>query len=196
MAVNTLVESIQEALDQVVLVTKPSPFTKHWWSKELTELKHEQKRLSKLSYHYRGIQDHAVHAEFKAATNKLSNRIDKAKKEHWTEWLESATSQDMYTAYKYLNSKPSDYSSTQIPPLKTTNHQEQERLATENAAKAETLADTFFPPPPARTIIPDYAYPELLKVQGYFSREDIHKAIKKLKAYKAPSKDGIQNVII
>ena len=95
MAVNTLVESIQEALDQVVLVTKPSPFTKHWWSKELTELKHEQKRLSKLSYHYRGIQDHAVHAEFKAATNKLSNRIDKAKKEHWTEWLESATSQDI-----------------------------------------------------------------------------------------------------
>ena len=102
----------------------------------------------------------------------------------------------MYTANKYLNSKPSDYSSTQIPPLKTTNHQEQEGLATENAAKAETLADMIFPPPPARTIIPDYAYPELLKVQGYFSREDIHKAIKKLKAYKAPGKDGIQNVII
>ena len=88
-AVNTLVESIQEVLDQVVLVTKMSPFTKHRWTKELTKLKHKQNRLSKLSYCYRGIWDHAVHAKFKAATNKLSNRINETKKEHWMEWLES-----------------------------------------------------------------------------------------------------------
>ena len=54
----------------------------------------------------------------------------------------------------------------------------------------------FFPPPPAKTIIPDYVYPEPLKVWGYFSREDIHKVIKKLKAYKAPGEDGIQNIVI
>ena len=91
-AVNTLVETIQEVLDQEVPITKPSPFTKCWWTKELTELKHEQTRLSKLSYRYRGIRDHTVHAEFKSATNKLSNRINETKKEHWTEWLQSANS--------------------------------------------------------------------------------------------------------
>ena len=58
------------------------------------------------------------------------------------------------------------------------------------------LAEAFFPPPPVESIIPDCAYPEPLKARGFFSREDIHSAIKKLKSYKAPGKDGIQNVII
>ena len=38
-AVNTLVVTLQEVLDQEVPATKPSPFTKQWWTKELTELK-------------------------------------------------------------------------------------------------------------------------------------------------------------
>ena len=195
-AVNTLVVTLQEVLDQEVLATKPSPFTKRWWTKELTELKQEQTRLNKLSYHFRGIQDHTVHAEFKSATNNLSNRIDEMKKEHWEEWLENATSQDIYTTNKYLNSEPSDYSSTWILPLKTTNLQQHEEMATKNSAKAEALAEAFFPPPPVKSIIPDCAYLELLKARGFFSREDICSAIKKLKSYKAPGKDGIQNVVI
>ena len=39
--VNTLVVTLQEVLDQEVPATKPSPFTKQWWTKELTELKQE-----------------------------------------------------------------------------------------------------------------------------------------------------------
>ena len=159
-------------------------------------MKREQTRLNKLSYRFRGIRDHAVHAEFKSVTNNLSNRIDKTKKEHWEEWLENATSRDIYTTNKYLNSEPSDYSSTWILPLKTTNLQQHKELTTENSAKAEALAEAFFPPPPVESIIPDCAYLELLKARGFFSREDIRSAIKKLKSYKAPGKDGIQNIVI
>ena len=57
------------------------------------------------------------------------------------------------------------------------------------------MAEAFFPPPPVESIIPDCAYLEPLKARGFFSREDIHSAIKKLKPYKAPGKDGIQNVV-
>ena len=196
--VNALVRLIQEVLTQEVPATKPSPYTKRWWSKELTELKKEHSKLSKLPNCFRGIPNHAIHAEHKTAANKLRNRIDKTKKEHWTEWLDNTTSQDIYTANKYITSEPSDYSSTCIPLLKTTNNWQQKTLVTDNSAKAKAkaLAKVFFSPPPTERVIPDTTYPEPLKARGYFSCNDIHKAIKKLKSYKAPGEDGIQNTVI
>ena len=162
----------------------------------LTDLKQEKNRLSKISYWFRGTPDHPVHAEHKAATNNLSNRIDEMKKEHWIDWLEDATSKDIYTANRYINSEPSDYSSTWIPPLKHHNNQQQETLATENSDKADALADSFFPPPPDTPIIPNTVYPEPLKAKWIFSKKDICAAIKKLKVFKAPGKDGIQNIVL
>ena len=195
-AVNKLVEAIQEVLEVEVPASKPCPYTKRWWTKELTELKQEQQRLSKLSYRFRGIPNHPVHADYKNAANKLNNRIDETKREHWTDWLENASSQDIYTANKYVNSDPSDYSSARIPPLKTRNESQQDSLATENMAKAEALAETFFPPPPRKCIIPDMAYPRPLKAKGTFTRDDIRAAVQKLQPYKAPGEDGIQNIVI
>ena len=191
--VNTLVRLIQEVLAQEVPVTKPSPYTKHWWLKELTKLKREHSKLSKLSYHFRGIPNHPIYAKHKSTTNKLRNRIDETKKEHWTEWLDNATTRDIYTTNKYITSKPSDYSNMLIPPLKITNNQQQETLATDNSAKAKALAEVFFPPPSTEHALPATAYPEPLKARGYFSRSDICEAIKKLKPYNAPGEDGIQN---
>ena len=152
--VNTLVRLIQE-----VPTTKPSPYTKHWWSKELIELKREHSKLSKFSYHFRGIPNHPVHAKHKSAANKLRNRIDETKKEHWTEWLNNATTHDIYTTNKYITSEPSDYSNMCIPPLKITNNQQQETLATNNSAKAKALAEAFFPQPPTEHALPTTAYP-------------------------------------
>ena len=157
--------------------------------KELTKLKGDL-------YHFRGIPNHAVHAEHKSTANKLRNRIDETKKEHWTEWLNNTTSQDIYTANKYITSKPSDYSSTHIPPLKFTNNQQQETLATDNSAKAKALTEAFFPPPPTELVLSETAYPEPLKARGYFLHNNICKAIKKLKSYKVPGEDGIQNIVI
>ena len=54
----------------------------------------------------------------------------------------------------------------------------------------------MFPPPPDLSIIPDTAYPKLLKARGIFSRKDIKDMIRKLKPYKAPGVDGIQNIVL
>ena len=195
-AINKLVETIQEVLEVVVPATKPCPYTKCWWTKELMELKQVQQRLSKLSFRFRGTPNHPVHVEYKTTANKLNNRIDETKREHWTDWLENASSQDIYTTNKYVNSDPSDYSNACIPPLKTHDEFQQETLATENRAKAKTLAEVFFPPPPNECTIPDSAYPQPLKAKGIFTRNDIYAAVQKLQHYKVPGEDGIQNVII
>lgn len=194
--VNTLVDIINEVIDEEVPASKPSPFAKRWWTKELTELKKEKNRLSNLSYKHRGMPDAPVHAKHKEAVNTFCNRLEEIKKEHWTNWLEEATSKDVYIAGKYITSEPSDYSNARIPSLKTTNHQGVETLATENATKAEALVKTFFPPPPPEPTLPSTAYPEPLKSRGIFSRDDIRAAIKKLKPYKAPGSDGIQNIVL
>ena len=48
--VNLFVNTINEVLDKEVPTTQPSPFMKRWWTKELTDLKKEKKRLSNLLY--------------------------------------------------------------------------------------------------------------------------------------------------
>ena len=196
-AVNTLVDAIQEAIREVVPETRPSPFAKRWWTAELTELKREKNKLSKLSYRFRGLPNHPIHAEYRTANQKLYNRIEETKKSHWSDWLENATPSDVYTANKYINSEPSDYSNARIPALKIHNTEtNQDTISNDNALKAKALADTFFPPPPPAPIIPDYVYPEPLKPKGTFTRDNIREAVKKLKPYKAPGLDGIQNVVL
>ena len=75
-SVNSLVEMIQEVLKQKVSVTKPSPYMKRWWSKELTRLKKEKNKLSKISYKFRGMTDHPPYAEHRSAANGLHSCID------------------------------------------------------------------------------------------------------------------------
>ena len=104
---------------------------------------------------------------------------------------------NIYTANKYINSEPMDYSNTHILDLKTCNSTtQQEIMVTDNSTKAKALATMFFPSPPSSPVIPPSAYPKSLKAKGFFTKNDIRKAIKKLKLYKAPGTDGIQNIVL
>ena len=49
-AVDTLIQCINDVIDKEVPPSKPCPFTKRWWTKELTKLKKEKNRLSRISY--------------------------------------------------------------------------------------------------------------------------------------------------
>lgn len=148
---------------------------KRWWTKELTDLKKEKNRLSKMAHHFRGTPDHPYHTEHKEAAWKLSNCIDATKKKHWSDWLEKATFNNIYTANKYINSDPTDYSNTCIPDLKTFIVITQtETLATNNETKAKSLTKTFFPLPPTTPVIQAITYPKPLKAKGTFSKDIGH----------------------
>ena len=173
MAADSLVNAINEALKETVPISKPSPYARCWWMRELMELKKVKNRLSNFSYKLHGIPEAPTHAQHKEAMDKFCHRVDEIKKAHWDNWLEGATSKDIYITNKFITSLPSDYANTKIPPLKTPNPASPNPTANTNLEKANELASVFFPPPPANPSIQATAYSELIKPYGIFSCDDI-----------------------
>ena len=118
MAADSLVNAINEALKETGPISKPPPYARHWWTRELTELKKVKNRLSNISYKLRGILEAPAHVQHKEAMDKFCHRVDEIKKAHWDDWLEGATSKDIYITNKFVTSSPSDYANTRIPHLK------------------------------------------------------------------------------
>ena len=108
--VDKVISIIAEVLNGTLEELKPSPFSRRWWTKELTALKKDQNRLSNKSYKLRDIPGHLIHTKFKAAVNKFKEVMTATRKQDWVDWLESVEHQEIYTANKFLVSEPSDYS--------------------------------------------------------------------------------------
>jgi hypothetical protein len=194
--VDTLVQIISSVLEKEIPETKPSPHVQCWWTKELTDLKKHQNRLSNKHYKLRHIADHPIIAEHKAATAKFKRVLKDTRDQHWKDWLEAASQCDIYIANKYLSSEPTDFSLARIPSLHTNIHGF-DNVAETNEAKAEALAHSFFPLPPGTSSVPsNFTYPRPLPGIKFFSRHCIRQAIKKLSLYKAPRPDGIPNVVL
>jgi hypothetical protein len=194
--VDMVVRIITEVLNDNLEVTKPSPYSKRWWTKELSDLRTKQNKLSNDSHRFRLILDHLSHQEYKAAVKEFKKLLTDTKKQNWIDWLENAQQNDLYLANKYISSEPTDYSNTRIPPLRTCSNGVN-GLAESNTAKAEALAKSFFPPPPATTSVPpNVTYPVPLKGIKFFSRARIRQVFRKLSPYKAPGSDRIPNVVL
>jgi Reverse transcriptase (RNA-dependent DNA polymerase) len=193
--VDQLIDIITDVLHENLDELKPSPFSRRWWTKELTELKKEQNRLSNKLYRLRDVRNHPIHVEFRASINKFKEIMIETCKQHWIDWLESIEQQEIYTANKYLVSKPTDYSSARIPMLRT-NINGIEGIAEDNETKAKELAKSFFPPPPdTSSVPPNHEYPTPLKGIRFYSRARIQQVFKTFSPYKAPGQDKIPNVV-
>jgi hypothetical protein len=194
--VNELVHIISAVLEQNLEATKPSPFTRRWWTKELSDLKKSQNRPSNKAFKLCHLCDHPIHKEYKTAVNKFSKVMHKTCSQDWTDWLESAMQKDLCIANKHITNEPSDYSNACIPTL-WTNTNRLPDLAEDNISKAEALALSFFLPPPAVSHVPsNQVYPLHLKGIRFFSWARIHQVIHSLSPYKAPGPDKIPNIVL
>lgn len=62
-----LMSLIGDVIQETVPISKPSPFAKRWWSKELDGLRKQVNQLGRHSYQLRSFPEHPVHKEYKWA---------------------------------------------------------------------------------------------------------------------------------
>lgn len=188
--------ALRDTVKKHIPVSRPCPHTRRWWTKELMDLKKHSNQLSHLSHKFHALPDHICHRASKDARNKLANEVFKAKREHWQEWLEEASGDDIWMAHCYIKTSPGNDSRTHIPTLKGKNHNGKDFTTTTNEKKGDLLAQMLFPPPPDISSVPaDFTYPDPVDKWAPITREHLNKAIQNLSPYKAPGPDRITNIV-
>ena len=79
--VSFITKIIHHAITSDVPVAKPSPFTKKWWTKELSDMREHEYRPSSYAYRFRHVADHPSRLQYRQCANKSANKIRRAKKE-------------------------------------------------------------------------------------------------------------------
>ena len=131
--------ALRETVENCVPKMKPSPHSRCWWTKDLTELKKDVNHLNCITYQFRAIPDHPSHRASKVARNCLVDEIFTAKKDHWHNWLEEMSGDDLWMAHRYINTPQSDGGCTRIPTLNVKTTEGISIMATSNKEKGELL---------------------------------------------------------
>jgi len=139
-ATQELENHIQKLLQEKVPSPKVLPYTKRWWSRELTNLQKEYNhyRNQWTAAKRRGNFNPTLQAAVIKANRNYLAQIAKQKKNHWKEFLDD--NQNVWKALAYLNNSSKTWT---LPTLTARN-----RTYQEDKEKAELLLQTFFPPQP------------------------------------------------
>jgi hypothetical protein len=119
------------------------------------------------------------------------------KHKHWADYLEEATSDDIWTANRYVKEPSGDGGNPRIPSLKVNNHSGTPIDINTNDEKAKAFADSFFPKPPQASSVPlNYEYPDPLPNPPPITSKQIEEQICHLSPYKACGPDEIPNIVL
>ena len=81
---NSLTTVINTVVAAIVPCTKPSPFTKRWWTRELSQACSMMRREVRLANKVNNDPSHPSHQEYRLHHNAYTSLIRSTKKEHWT----------------------------------------------------------------------------------------------------------------
>jgi hypothetical protein len=73
-ALKNLNEAIQNAIEKHVKLTKPSPYSKRWWTSELASEKKKIQQLGGKSKYHRSNPQHPIHEKYRQQRNRYSGR--------------------------------------------------------------------------------------------------------------------------
>ena len=177
-------------------MSNPTPKSKRWWTKELTQLCRLSNKLGRQSHQRGQDPEHDIHRQHDAAKKKYHKVLEHTKRHHWWDWLKKGEDPDLWTAHRYVSAPREDGGKTRIPSLKY-KVDEEEHMATSNQEKGCVLAKNFFPTK-LRTdeSLTEHIYPEACSHAGKITTEQIREQLCKLKLFKAPGPNGIPNIVL
>ncbi|CDO74892.1 hypothetical protein BN946_scf184461.g4 [Trametes cinnabarina] len=194
-SIDALVSDITDILSQAaqdsIPHAKPCPYSKHWWTSELTAMKCEASRLAN-----RAAKRHASEADTEAARHAhwvYHRAIRRQKRQHWREYVEAATERTIWQASKYVTQAPENTLASRLPALTLPDGS----VARSCHEKRDALMSQFFPVPPPASLddINDTVHGEQLPLTP-FTEEDVAAAVNDLHPFKAPGPSGVPNAAL
>ena len=188
-----LLDALQATIDNEVPETRPPPYAKRWFSKELNDMCREVSRTGRRAYRLRDTPQHPIHHEYRTLRNRYGDRIKQAKRDHWEAWIAEADMKSIWTVGKYVRAGSTDGGRSSIPPIRRPGAAEPTR---HSAEKSTIFYETFFPaPPPGAARRVHGTYPRDVFDFANISDAQIVDACHRLKEFKAPGPDGIPNEV-
>lgn len=184
-----LMAAVSEAVHALTPRAKPSPHTKRWWTRDLTQLRriYTYWRNRARAERRAGCARPDLEETAKGASKQYHDAIRQQKKKHWDEFL--ADNDNIWNAAKYL--KAGDEAFGKVPQLNradgttTADHKEQ----------AEELLTTFFPPLPS-DIDDEGPKPQRAPVaMPAITLEEVERQLHVAKPWKAPGDDGLPAMV-
>ena len=193
-AVNKLIDTTITAVKDHTPMSRPSPYAKRWFNPDLKtqQVEHNKcRRRWQTSCATRGKDHRATMDLFEEMRKKRrdwTRRIEKAKKEHWREFLDQAGSGSFLWKAAQYTKPTNNYAS--IPPLN-----EGDTEYTSNEDKARIFLENFFPQRNAET--PQQTRRRLPKELPWkpITEQEIARALTGIKGSKAPGIDGLPTLV-
>ena len=169
---------------EIVLLTQIGPHMKRWWTKELTELRQNMLQNQRRASQTRHNPENPHWESFKEARWILGRELEKAKRNHWRDWLEKYSDPDLWTA----QTAPSgDGGRTRIPDLEQSTSGGK-TSARNNKEKSNMLTKSFFPQKPEthedQVTKGRHKEKPICKADP-ITKEQIKRALARLKPYKS-----------
>jgi len=98
-----ITSALQSAVKQSTPRKNPCPFSKRWWTEDLTELRTEANRRRN---RFRRTRNEIDRQEWKAKQKEYQYAIRHAKESKWREFLSEADDKSIFIVKKYIDSMP------------------------------------------------------------------------------------------
>jgi len=98
-ALDNLEQAIQNTAEKCVPQKKPTPYSKHWWTKELMQARNSVRKLTGTAAKQKTHPHHPVHKELHQTRNKYTDLLKKTKDNYWNNWISSVNSINLWNAH-------------------------------------------------------------------------------------------------